>query len=412
MSILRRGIGDVVGRYPQFNNYVAPLSQLYGQTQVSSSAGERIDEWTALGISSVMNAASLLSDTVASMPVRCYIFKDGVRTNMPTPEILKNPDVASGTNEFELVHQIMVSMVLHGNAYIHIDRDRLGNPIGLVPLHPYQMQVLPTGDATGRRYLHLGNEMDSENLLHLRWFTPPQSLVGVSPLIQSRNLVGLSLAMDRHLAQFYGEGATPSGVLSTDNKLTLDQARTIQGTWEATHRRHRRPAVLSEGMKFTPITTSAADQQMIQTREQLVRDIARVYRIPSYLMGVTGDGMTYQNVEQASVNFLMHTITPWLRRLEIGLSKILPDGTDIVFDVGSLLRSDSLTRARVNTMNITTGQMTPNEARMTWGLEPYEGGDAFHQSLNGTVTAGGELPALGVDSDPSAPVMGVLDSHG
>jgi hypothetical protein len=56
--------------------------------------------------------------------------------------------------------------------------------------------------------------------------------------------------------------------------------------------------------------------------------------------------------------------------------------------------------------------MTPNEARMTWGLEPYEGGDAFHQSLNGTVTAGGELPALGEDADPSAPVMGVLESNG
>jgi len=355
-----------------------------------------------------MNATSLLADTVASMPIRCYVMKDGLRTNYPTPEILKNPDVVSGTNEFEFIHQIMVSMVLHGNAYIHIDRDRRGNAIGLVPLHPYQMQVLPSGDQTGRTYLHLGNEMDSQNLLHLRWFTPPQSLVGVSPLIQSRNLVGLSLAMDRHLSQFYGEGATPSGVLSTDQKLTLDQARTIQGTWESTHRRHRRPAVLSEGMKFTPITTSAADQQMIQTREQLVRDIARVYRIPSYLMGVTGDGMTYQNVEQASVNFLMHTITPWLRRLEIGLSSLLPVGTDVVFDVASLLRSDSMTRATVNKLNIETGQMTPNEARMTWGLEPYEGGNEFHQALPGSVLAGGDLPALGIDSDPSAPVMGVL----
>ena len=412
MSILRRGIGDVVGRYPQFNNYVAPLSQLYGQTQVSSSAGERIDEWTALGISSVMNATALLADTVASMPVRCYKYEDGVRQSVPVPNIIKNPDVASGTNEFEFIHQVMVSMVLHGNAYIHIDRDRAGNPIGLVPLHPYQMQVLPTGDQIGRRYLHLGNEMDSDNILHLRWFTPPQSLVGVSPLIQSRNLVGLSLAMDRHLAQFYGEGATPSGVLSTDQKLTIDQARTIQGTWEATHRRHRRPAVLADGLKFTPITTSAADQQMIQTRDQLVRDIARIYRIPSYLMGVTGDGMTYQNVEQASVNFLMHTVTPWLRRLEIGLSKILAPGTDMVFDVSSLLRSDSMTRARVNSIGIMHGVLTPNEARQSVGLEPYEGGDAFHQALPGAVTAGGELPPLGFDADPSAPVMGVLDNDG
>jgi len=410
MSILRRGVGDVVGRYPQFNNYVAPLSQLYGQTTITSSAGERIDEWTALGVSSVLSAVSLLADSVASLPLRAFeIDSAGVRKSVPVPQLLADPDPASGTNSFEFVHTVMASLVLHGNAYIHIDRDRSGTPIGLVPLHPYQMQVLPTGDQISRRYLHLGNEMDAENVLHIRTFTPPQSLVGVSPLIQSRNLVGLSLAMDRHLSQFYGEGGTPSGVLETDSKLTLDQARVIQGTWEATHRRHRRPAVMSDGLKFKPITTSAADAQMIESREQLIRDIARIYRIPSHLIGAIGDNQTYQNVEQASLNFLIFTITPWIRRLEIAFSKILSPTVDVVFDFGSLLRTDSMTRARVNSVNIMYGVMTPNEARQTVGLEPYEGGDVFNQALPGAPTAGGDKPALGTDADTSVPVMGVLD---
>ena len=405
MSILRRS--SVTGRYPQFNNYVAPLSQLYGQTQVTSSAGERIDEWTALGVSSVMSAVTLLCDSVASLPLRCYEIIDGKRKNVPLPTSLMQPDIISGTNTFEFIHQIMASLVLHGNAYVHKDRDARGNLIGLVPLHPYQMQVLPTGDQTGRTYLHLGNEILNESLMHIRWFTPPQSLVGVSPLIQSRNLVGLSLAMDRHLSQFYGEGATPSGVLSTDQKLTLDQARTIQGTWEATHRRRRRPAVLSDGLKFTPITTSAADMEMIATREQLIRDIARVYRIPGHLIGATGDNQTYQNVEQANLNFLTHTLTPWVRRLETALSELLPVGQDVVFDLASLLRTDSMTRARVNSVQIMAGVMSPNEARQTLGFEPYDGGDGFHMALPGALVNDGQ--ELGEDSDPSAPVMGVLN---
>ena len=155
MSLLRRGI---VGRYPQFNNYVAPLSQLYGQTNITSSAGERIDEWSALGISAVLGCVSLLADTVASLPLRAYRIKNGKRVSVDLPDILMNPDPES--NCYELIHQIMTSMTLHGNAYIHIDRDRAGNSIGLVPLHPYQMQVLPTGDQIGRKYLHLGNDID------------------------------------------------------------------------------------------------------------------------------------------------------------------------------------------------------------------------------------------------------------
>jgi HK97 family phage portal protein len=406
VSIFTRGFQ--VGRYPQFNNYVSPLSQLYGQTSMTSAAGERIDEWTALGVSSVLSAVSLLADSVASMPLRCYeIGKDGKRTMKPLPKVISDPDPESNT--YELIHQMMSSMALHGNSYIHIDRDSRGNMIGLVPLHPYQMQVMPTGDQVGRKYLHLGNDVDRENMLHTRWFTPPQSLVGISPLNQTRNLIGLSIAMDRHLAQFYGEGGTPSSVLETDGKLTLDQARVLQGTWEATHRRHRRPAVLSDGLKWRAITSSAADMEMIATREQLIRDIARIFRIPAHLIGATGDGQTYQNVEQGSLNFLIHTIAPWIRRIEISLSKLLPEGEDLTFDTSSLLRVDALTRAKVNELNIRMGARTPNEVRQIEGMEPYDGGDQFVQAMNGSITAGGDLPSLGEDADPSAPVMGVLD---
>jgi len=406
MSLLRRAASS--GRYPQFNNYVSPLSQLYGQTSMTSAAGERIDEWTALGVSSVLGAVSLLADSVASMSLRCFVIdKAGKRTMKPLPTVLADPDPESNT--YELLHQIVASMALHGNAYVKIDRDRRGEMIGLVPLHPYQMQVMPSGDQTGRLYLHLGNEISREDIIHLRWFTPPQSLVGISPLNQARNLVGLSIAMDRHLAQFYGEGGTPSSVLETDQKLTLDQARIIQGTWEATHRRHRRPAVLSDGLKWRPITTSAADNDMIATREQLIRDIARIFRIPDHLIGAMGGSQTYQNVEQASINYLTHTIAPWIRRIEIGMSKILVPGTDVAFDTSSILRTDALTRSRVNMINVQMGARTPNEVRQIEGLEPFAGGDVFHQSLMGSITAGGDTPALGTDADASAPVMGVLE---
>jgi HK97 family phage portal protein len=406
MSIFTRGF--TVGRYPQFNNYVSPLSQLYGQTSMTSAAGERIDEWTSLGVSVVLGCVALLADSVASMPLRAYrIDKSGQRVMIDLPDVLADPDPESNT--YELIHQMMASMALHGNSYIKIDRDRTGQMIGLVPLHPYQMQVLPTGDMTGRRYLHLGNEMNREDILHQRWFTPPQSLVGISPLNQTRNLIGLAIAMDRHLAQFYGEGATPSSILETDQKLNLEQARVIQATWESTHRRHRKPAVLSDGLKWRPITTSAADSEMTKTREQIIRDISRIFRVPSHLIGASGDNQTYQNVEQASLNFLTHTIAPWIRRIEISISKILDSGVDVAFDTSTLLRVDALTRARVNMINVSMGARTPNEVRQIEGMEPFEGGDSFNQALAGNVTAGGQNPSLGQDADPSAPVMGVLE---
>ena len=405
MSILRRA--TETRSLGQFNNYVTPFTSMYGQTSVSTSAGERVDEVTALGVTTVLRCVTLLSDTVASLPLRAYRSRGGDRVAIPVPAVLVSPDVES--TGFELVHSTMASLTLHGNAYLYLDRDSRANVIGIVPLHPYQMQVLSSKDANRRRYLHLGTEIPNEDLVHIRWLTPPQSLVGVSPLIQSRQVVGLGLAMDRFLAQFYGDGATPSSVLESERDLTTDQARVLQATWEAQHRKHRRPAVLSGGLKWRQVTASASDSQMMETREQVVRDIARVYGIPSHLVGAMGDSQTYQNVEQASLNYLVHTVTPYLRRLEIAFSRVLPNGTDVAFDTSALLRTDALTRARVGAMQVATGTRSPNELRQLDGLEPYDGGDVFHQALAGTVTAGGDAPALGVDSDTSVPVMGVID---
>jgi HK97 family phage portal protein len=148
---------------------------------------------------------------------------------------------------------------------------------------------------------------------------------------------------------------------------------------------------------------------MIQSREQIVRDIARIFRVPSHLIGASGDNQTYQNVEQASLNFLTHTIAPWIRRIEIAISKILDPGVDVAFDTSTLLRVDALTRATVNKINVQMGARTPNEVRQIEGMEPYDGGDNFHQAFQGTLTAGGDLAPLGQDADPSAPTMGVLE---
>ena len=400
------GIAKLVsGRYPAFNNYQNSYAQASGSSLLASAAGERVDEWSVLGVSAVIACVSLLADTIAALPLRAFQIIDGKRKSIPLPAIIADPDPESNT--FELVHQIVTSMALHGNTYIHKAFVR-GEIAGLLPLHPYQMQVQPNQNQTGRLYRHNGNEMDANEILHMRWMTPAQSLVGVSPIVLGRNIFGLALAMDKYLAQFYAEGATPSSVIEIVGKLSPDQATIIRDNFERTHRKHRRTAVLSDGAKLKQVTGSAADQQMIETREQIVRDVARVFKIPSHLIGASGDNQTYQNVEQASLNFLTHTILPWLRRIEIGLSTVLPAGTDIAFDTSSLLRADALTRAKVSVLKIAAGSENPNEARADDGRDPYDGGEVFHQALPGSLTAGGLLPELGTGSDNNLQ-MGVVE---
>jgi phage portal protein BeeE len=93
---------------------------------------------------------------------------------------------------------------------------------------------------------------------------------------------------------------------------------------------------------------------------------------------------------------------PWLRRIEDAFSGLLPAPEFVRFDVDAFLRADTLSRLRAYQLAIMSGIRTPNECRVTEGLEPYVGGDEFVMALPGAPMAGpGDMPPpVGVDAEP------------
>jgi len=336
-------------------------------------SGETINEENALQVTPVLACVALLADSVAVLPARA-IREIGTRTEtVSMPAWLRD---TPETTTYELFHQMVSSLALHGNSYNFIDRDPNTDAVlALTPLHPQNVQVTAVN---GKRYYTTnGVPVPERNMLHIRWWTPPQSLVGISPLEMQKTSIGLALAMERHLAQFYGQGATPSSVLELEGDLTVEQAKVLQETWETQNRRRRRPAVLTNGIKWKPIQVSAADSEMNETRAEQITQIARIFRVPAYMIGARGDSQTYQNNESAGLHFVTYTLLPWLRRIEVALSSLMPASRRIVFDTSYFLRADTMSRYQAHQVGIMSGFITPNEARQVENLEPYEGGDNF-----------------------------------
>jgi HK97 family phage portal protein len=361
-------------------------------------SGESITESTALEVTALMACVSLIADSVASLPLR-GIRHVGERTEpTPVPKWMDNSDEHT---QYELIHMIVTSLALHGNAYIFVDRNINTNaPISLTPLHPTNVQVNIVNRQ--RYYTTNGIVIDPNNMLHLRWWTPPQSAVGLSPIEMQRNTIGLALAQARFVNQWYSEGATPSSVLEVDGDMTTDQAKVLQATWETSHRRKRRPAVLTNGMKWKPITSSAQDMELAESREQTINDIARIFRVPNYMIGARGDSQTYQNNESAGMHFVTYTLLPWLVRIERALSAQMVAPRELKFDTSAFLRANTTERIAAYQTAIMSGILTPNEAREREGQEPYEGGDDFVMALPGTPMGGpgDNPPPVGVDAVP------------
>jgi HK97 family phage portal protein len=204
------------------------------------------------------------------------------------PPLLQRP--SADLDLADWLYAVMASLLLRGNAYALVTA-RAG--AGMLPaqvdlLHPDHMGV--TLDRDGHVvYRLLGEELDRADVWHVRAYvlpaaphTPP---LGPSPVEYARETIGLGLGVERFGGRFFGDSATPQGVLTSDQRLSQEQAETLCKRWEQRHKGRRRIAVLGDGAKFQPISIGPDEAQFVETQKLNVSAIARIYGVPPVMVG-------------------------------------------------------------------------------------------------------------------------------
>jgi hypothetical protein len=126
------------------------------------------------------------------------------------------------------------------------------------------------------------------------------------------------------------------------------------------------------------------DAQFLELRKFQITDIARMFRVPPHMIADL-DRATFSNIEQQSLEFVMHTMTPWAERWEASIElELLLDGDDleVEFDFSNLMRGDAASRSAYYQSGIQNGWLTRNEARIAENLNPLEGLDEPLRPLN------------------------------
>ena len=169
---------------------------------------------SALGISTVFSAISLIADSIALLPLKTVRYESSKTIFTDKPKFLEKPN--ANQTIFQCVHEIITSLAMHGNAFVLVDKDRQGRPVAMTPVHPEKVKVeMDNGEKVFMLQTAKGQysrKITQNNMIHFTWFQYPGQLIGVSPLRTNNNTYGLALAMERHIAQFYGQGGTPSSV--------------------------------------------------------------------------------------------------------------------------------------------------------------------------------------------------------
>jgi len=356
-----------------------------------SPSGKRVTPQTALGVSAVWAAVSMISGQVGQLPLKVYreVGDDGereeARGHRAWVMLHDKPNEHTPADRFWAT--VATHLLLYGNAFVRKHRDILGLVDELTLLNPQYMSVYWDGDQLIKQYRYQPPTGELQNytpddVLHM-WDMSIDGVMGLSVISQCKASFGAAIARDEFEGGFYARGATLSGLVQHPNRIgpeaTQNLKQSIASLFGGSAKSHQ-VGVLEEGAEWKAVGSPLRDLQFVESQQLSRTDIAVLFKLPpNYLGGSSGDSLTYATVESNQIQFALHAIAPITNIIATALtsdSSIFPQNIyNAEFSMDGMLRADAGARASYYKTMTDIQAITPNEIRKLENLPPLPGGD-------------------------------------
>lgn len=331
-------------------------------------------------------ACVALVRTIAEMlPLDAFQGQGQAARPVDTPEHLLNLGGDGGPNADggglpDWCSQVVYSEMLRGNAIgVVVQRDSTtGLPTQIVLQHPDQVDVQQTPGQPAVWRIE-GKVVDRSRIWHHRINPVPGRVLGLSPVAMEALTIGLGISATRFGAQWFEDGAHPSGLLVSQSPLGQTQAQTAKQRFMDALRGTREPVVLGQGWKYQAIQIAPGESQFLETNQYTSAECCRIFgpALAEVFGYEVGGSLTYANVQERSIDLLTYAVDPYLVRLERMLTALIAGPTYVKFNRGALLRTDLLTRFQAHAIALQNRFKVVNEVRadedmtpVAWGAEP------------------------------------------
>jgi hypothetical protein len=167
-----------------------------------------------------------------------------------------------------------------------------------------------------RGWLYNGREVPLETSSTSRCSPARAASVGLSPIAAYAQTLGVGLQAQTYASDWFAAGGFPPGTFKNSEKsVTQDEAEIIKARVVPRSAPTRR--CLRRGLGLQRDHGASRGGAVRGDDEDDHEPDRGVYGIPPEMIGgESGSSMTYANVEQQQINFVMFTLRPWLVRLE------------------------------------------------------------------------------------------------
>lgn len=327
---------------------------------------------SALRHSAVWACLRLRANLLSTLPIDLFRRVLGAQIEMPKPPVLINP----GGEQVDMVEWLYSSQ---------FDLDRAGNCFGLITATdglglPARIDLVPVGDVsvvTKASQLHKyrigGKEYDPGEVWHEKQYTVAGLPVGLSPVAYAAYSISEYLSVQEFALDWFGSGAIPSGHLRNTQKVIKSEDADLTKRRFKAAVSNRDIFVTGADWEYSMIQAEAAGADWIEAKQFGIADIARFFDCPGDLIDamVTTGNITYANITQRNLQFLVMHLGPAVVRRERALNRLTPRPRYVKLNTDALLRMDPQTRAQTLRTQIEARTLAPSEARELDNRPPF-----------------------------------------
>jgi len=332
--------------------------ELFGVPQASS--GYSVTENSAMRVAAVAACVQLISGTIASLPLPVYEETDEGRkkvNNLPVYNLL-NGRPCPGWTAASMTDRWIRSVAFRGDAFTRIIRDRFGEPLKMIPLHPDRVRctVPDDGEIFYAYQPKNGNPIGihADDMLHIPGFGYDGETGRAKSIIHyaAHQSIGIALAADDFSGYFFQNSGMQKYAIKAARRMEPELIAQLKDEFTRKYGGAEKagvPMVLTEGLDLKEISLSSADVQLLESRKYQVIDIARAFGVPPFMIGANDTTTSWgSGIEQMTLGFLKFTLQAYLTKIEQEInSKLFPDGKRFVeYNLQGLLRGDSASEAK------------------------------------------------------------------
>jgi len=344
-------------------------------------------------LSAVFRAVSLISSSIASLPIFVYKADDDDnkiewKDNTLYSLLLRKPNPLQ--TRFDYMKSMVKDMLLQGNAYsiIHRNSNNKVTKIEYVPASKVTIQKITKDGAieairyniSGRKRLYEDYEM-----IHIINEPDEDGVEGLSTIKYAVKTMAIANYAEAAAEGYFSNGGKLTGIVKVDRPLTDKQKADLKTEWKKSLDANG-VAFLQGVENYSSIQQNSSDAQLLESRQFTVSEIGRFFNVnPIMLYDLSHNN--YNSSEAARLQLLTDTLQPIMFKIEAEFETklFLPSEIEIgsiKFDTDEFLRSDNKTKAEYYKVLWQIGALSINEIRAYLDLNAVPDGDLHYVPAN------------------------------